>query len=267
MQKPSIMDKMVRETGRDCMYALVTGASSGIGKAIAFALASEGYDILLVARREERLTTIAADLIGDHDIEAIPLSCDLGDPDSIAQLLKQTIPFDIRLVVNNAGFGKIGLFSDIPYEDEKTMIDVNVNALHRLTKHFAKTMDEGIILNVSSMSAFLPTPKMSVYAASKAFVLNFSQAIDHELRQSKPSVRVLSLCPGPVKTEFSDVAGGNNALPAISAEHCAKAAVKGIKKKKALIIPGFLMKLMHILIAITPRRLLLRMSGFFQNKK
>lgn len=249
------------------MYALVTGASSGIGKAIAIALANEGYDILLVARREERLTTIAADLIGDHDIEAIPLPCDLGDPESITQLLKQTGPYDIRLVVNNAGFGKIGLSTAIPYEDEKKMIDVNVDAVHRLTKHFAKRMDEGVILNVSSMAAFLPTPKMSVYAASKSFVLNFSLAVDHELRQSKPSVRVLSLCPGPVKTEFSDVAGGRNALPAISAEHCAKVAVKGIKKKKTLIVPGFLMKVMRVLIPIVPNGLLLRMSVFFQNKK
>src|SRR6056297_3336390 len=219
------------------MYALVTGASSGIGKAVAIALAKEGYDLLLVARREERLTTIAAELICDHDIEAIPFPCDLADYDSISQFLKQTTPYDIRLVVNNAGFGKIGLFSFISYEDEKTMIDVNVDAVHRLTKHFAKTMDEGVILNVSSMAAFLPTPMMSVYAASKAFVLNFSLAIDHELKQSKPSVRVLSLCPGPVKTEFSDVAGGKNALPAISAEHCAKVAVKGIKKKRTLIVP------------------------------
>lgn len=249
------------------MYALVTGASSGIGRALASVLAEEGYDLLLVARRSGRLNNLADELRRDTGVHAVVMPCDLSDAAAVDELLRQCASYDIRLVVNNAGFGKIGFFTDIPHGEEKTMIDVNVTAVHRLTDHFAQSMDEGVILNVSSMAAFLPTPMMSVYAATKAFVLNLSQAVDHELRDVKPSVRVLTLCPGPVKTEFSDVAGGNNALPAISAERCARIAVKGIKKKKTVIVPGCLMKILRVIIPLVPRGILLRMSHHFQKKK
>ena len=189
---------------------IVTGASSGIGTELARELARRGYNLTLVARRRERLEALASELRAAHGIRADVRPCDLGDPEARAALVAGLQAGDLRVagVCNNAGYGSVGRFHELPLERERQMVRLNVDALHELTGAFLGEMVErgnGAILNLASTASFQPVPGLATYAATKAFVASFSEAIHAELAGT--GVSVTSLCPGPTHTEFGERAG------------------------------------------------------------
>ena len=190
--------------------AVVTGASSGIGEEFARQLAARGYDLVLVARRIDRLADLAERIRVTHEVECVPFAADLANPDARDHFIQALAPEKARLemLVNNAGFGTHGFFYETDLERELEMINVNCAAPVHLTKRVLPWMLErkrGFIVNVASLSAFAPGPVMAMYFATKAFLLSFSEALWEECRDT--GVRVTALCPGPVKTEFQGTAG------------------------------------------------------------
>jgi uncharacterized protein len=227
--------------------ALVTGASSGIGAAIAKELASRGYSLALTARREERLRSLATDLTEEHGVVAEAIACDLGDTAERERLSTELRERGrtVELLVNNAGFGHQADFTPSPRERMVEMLRLNVEAVVDLTSRFLGPMVDrgrGSVINIASTAAFQPMPGSAVYAASKSFVLSFSEAVRTELRGS--GVTVTAVCPGPVKTEFTDVAG----IPGVedrtpgavwmSAEDVARHAVEGAERDRRVVVPG-----------------------------
>jgi hypothetical protein len=202
-----------------------------------------------------------------YQIKVEVISADLSVEDECHRLFEAAAPFHPEIVVNNAGFGIIGPFLESKLDDELKMIRLNIVGLHILTKLFVQTMTQGVILNVASMAGFLPTPFMAAYAASKAYVDSLSVALNYELKQTHSKVRVLSLCPGPVETNFSNVAGAGPGMKGLSATRVAKIAVRGILKKKMRIIPGFLMGLTKFFLRFLPLGLILPVASALQRKK
>jgi uncharacterized protein len=244
---------------------VVTGASSGIGAEVARELSRRGYGVTLVARREERLRELAAELGGNAEVHA----CDVADPNArqgLADALaaRGTSP---AILVNNAGFGTSGPFVRADRERELDMVRTNIEAVVDFCALFASGMVErgtGGILNVASTASFQPLPMQAGYAATKAFVLSFSESLHTELKGA--GVAVTALCPGPVKTEFVDVAEipGADAMPDLfwaSAEQVAKAGVKGLERGKRVVIPGALNRAGAIGGQHAPRSLVLRLTS------
>lgn len=189
------------------MKALITGASSGLGRDMARYLASLDWDLVLVARRTERLKELQEELKTSVEI----ISLDLGIEENCYKLYEMTKDKGIDLLINNAGFGLFGLTTETSLERELEMINLNVKAVHILTKLFLKDFykkDKGQILNVASSAGFLAGPRLNTYYATKNYVLKFTLAIYEELRHQKSNVKISCLCPGPVATEFNKVAGG-----------------------------------------------------------
>jgi hypothetical protein len=247
--------------------ALVTGASSGIGKAIATELAKKKINLILVARRQAELDLIKRSLETSYGITVEIRIFDLSTEENCHALFETCKDDHLEIVVNNAGFGCVGLFENLELETELKMLRLNVISVHILTKLFVKSMEQGVILNVASMAGFIPTPNMAAYAASKAYVYNLSEAINYELKRTKKKVRVLSLCPGPVNTNFANVAGAKTGFIGMSAEKCAKIAVNGITRGRHIIIPGFGMKLTKFFLRFLPLRLILPVAFALQRKK
>jgi len=219
------------------LKALVTGASSGFGKLFSYELARKGYDLVIVARRKERLDKIAKDILKQYKVNVEVFQADLAEYASLQKLVENYS--DIDLLVNNAGFGIVGKFIDIELEHELKMIDLNIKALYFLTKKYAKTMlgkkNAGII-NVASTAAFQPLPGFTTYAASKAFVLSFTEALNYEF---KGAIRIMVLCPGPAKTEFFNQAGVSKMkLKEMDPEKVVKAALHAFEKGRRIYIPG-----------------------------
>lgn len=225
--------------------ALVTGASGGIGEAIAYALARRGHDLALTARSEEDLTRVAANASG-LGAKAHVAPVDLSSPDGVAALVESmdALELEIDVLVNNAGYGLLGAFVDSAADEQMGMVDLNVRALTELTHIYAPQMarrKRGGILNVASVAAFLPGPNMAVYYASKAFVLSFSEALHQELKPS--GVAVTALCPGPVKTGFMARAGADKtkffkSLRMADADDVARQGVLGLLDGKRVVVPG-----------------------------
>lgn len=248
------------------MKALITGASSGIGKAIAYELASRGIDLILVARRGIELKKIKKDV--DVDVKCYQL--DISDMKNIEYLYKEVRKEDIDIIVNNAGFGLFGKFVETDITREFEMIDLNIKAVHYLTKLFLYDFvkkDKGYILNVASSAGFLAGPNLSTYYATKNYVCRLDEAIYQELKEMKSNVKISSLCPGPVETEFNKVAGGSFKHKGLSADYVAKVAVDGMFKGKMTIVPTLKMKLGIALLGLAPKKLLLKFVYNYQSKK
>lgn len=245
--------------------AVITGASSGIGKETALLLSDMGYDLILVARRRDRLSEIYEQVGGKAEI----FCADLSHTDNCRSLYDFCRRKDVEILVNNAGFGCFGEFSEIPLERETEMIELNVTALHTLTKLFLKDFiknGKGKILNVASAAGFMPAgPLLAAYYATKAYVLSLTQSIAKEIEHT--GVTISALCPGPVKTEFNSVAGVEFAVGGITAEKAAKAAVKGMMKGKRVIIPGILMKAGKFGTRLLPDNILTAFAYRFQKSK
>jgi short-subunit dehydrogenase len=248
--------------------ALITGASSGIGEAIAHELARYGAAVVLVARREDRLRAVAADIQKKYGTRAEVSACDLSRPDAPEMLFAAMAGQPIDVLVNNAGFGICGKFADIPWKSERSMLEVDIMGLIGLTKAFLRPMVErkfGRILLVSSIGAFQPTPMYASYAAAKSFVLNFGYAIDNELAGT--GVRCTSVCPGVTASEFAAVAGQTlnrvTRSSMMSSEAVAKSAVRAMLRGRTSVTPGLMNALMAAGTRFVPRRLATTLAGLF----
>ena len=238
-------------------YALVTGASSGIGKEMAYLLAEEKYDLILVARREKLLNEVRDDIVHKYGVDVHVLSIDvsLGYKDIYDYCINRKIVVDI--LINNAGFGYYGRCLEADEKVYEKMIDLNNKALVALCQLFGKDMakrHKGHILNVASVAGFMPGPYMSVYYASKAFVLNYTLGLRQELK--KEGVGVSALCPAPTASEFWDVAGvkGSSVYSLFSrtSKQAARTGMKCIKYNQPYMIDGLLYKLMIQLCHLLP---------------
>ena len=243
--------------------AVITGASAGLGVEFARQLSGRGHQLVLVARRKDRLQELAAEL---GNARAIAL--DLATPGASARLLRdvEAAGENISLLVNNAGFGLIGRFAELDPERQRGMIDLNVGALTELCRGVAPQMiarKSGAILNVASTAAFQPGPKMAVYFATKAFVLSLTEALHEELKPH--GIKVSCLCPGPTGTEFGEVAGfGGNSLfdrVAMRADDVVRIGLKGLEKNKAVVVAGWLNKLGAASTRFAPRSVVRKIAG------
>lgn len=244
--------------------ALITGASSGIGEAIAKILSEKGYETVLVARRKERLEALSQALPSKSEV----YTADLSDMDEVRALFRKYQ--DIDILINNAGFGVYGDFTKTDFDRESQMIDVNIRALHYLMKAYIPVFEKrggGKILNVASSAAFFPGPLLSSYYASKAYVLRLSTAVREELRRRKSPVTITALCPGPVETEFGQLSGSELGKRTISAHFAAKQAVDAMMKGKAIVVPTSTMKLTRLLSKLLPESLSVRVVYLLQKAK
>ena len=248
--------------------ALITGASSGLGEEFAIQLAREKHDLVLVARREDRLRDVAdrARSLGAGKVTVI--ASDLGRADAAADLFRQVGAAGIAVdyLVNNAGFGTRGRFDQVPLDREIEEINLNVSALVALSRLFLPAMvaaKTGTIINVASTAAFQPVPWMATYAATKAFVLSFSEALSTELQGT--GVTVLALCPGPTRTEFQQVASvehsGVPSFAYMDAPTVVRQAIESAKRGKAVRINGVINTIMAQSTRFVPRGLVRRISG------
>lgn len=250
-------------------YALITGASSGIGLAMAEALARRGRNLLLVARQRDLLETIAIELTQRFGVEVLFRACDLGEPLRLSGFLLELEDGEhpIDLLVNCAGIGTSGPFLAQDWGQEQDLIDLNILALTRLCHTVGNLMavqGGGQILNVASVAGFAPGPWMSAYCASKAYVLHFTEGLREEVR--KTGIKVSVLCPGPTRTEFFKTAALNaDKLRAskkmMSAEEVALYTVRALAKNRAVIIPGWRNRLITLTPRIAPRWLTRRITG------
>jgi len=239
--------------------ALVTGASSGVGIDFARELARRGYDLILTARRAERLVAVQRELQGAFSIRVETLTADLRSTDGARTLFADAERLGpVSVLVNNAGLGKFGGTLGQSIEDIETTIQVNVSSLTVLARLFGAEMarrGEGWILNNASFAAIQPVPSYSVYSGTKAYVLAFSQALRQDLRPL--GVRVSALCPGFFRSEFHDIAGQVPGpmvrMLMISSENVARAGIRGLLREKAVIIPDWRYKLLNLAMRATPR--------------
>lgn len=248
------------------MRALVTGASSGIGRDMARYLSKLGYDLIIVAQREERLIELKEELKTNVQV----ISMDLSIKENCINLYKSIKNQEIDLLINNAGFGEFGTFNETDLEKEIKLINTNIAAVHILTKLFLKDMkkvNKGRILNVASVAGFAPGPLMAAYYSSKAYVLRLSQAIYTELKKDKSNVHISVLCPGPIATEFNDVAGVKFTLKPLSSEYVAKYAIDKTLKGKEIIIPGSFIKILYGLNKLSPRAIATEIAYHSQKAK
>lgn len=248
------------------MKALITGASSGIGRDMARILAQKGYELILVARREERLKELKDEFKSKVQI----ISLDLSKRENCIELYEIVKEQDIDILINNAGLGAFGSVDELSLEEELNIIDTNDVAAHILTKLFLKqfvTKNRGHILNVCSSASFFPGPLMATYYASKAYLYRLSLAIYQELKKKKSDVKISVLCPGPIATEFQEKADVKFATKCISSEKCAQIAIKGLEKNKLIIIPTFMMKCAKFFSRFVSEKMILRISYHFQKRK
>ncbi|MEI3530523.1 MAG: SDR family oxidoreductase [Bacilli bacterium] len=248
------------------MKALITGASSGIGADMARILSSKGYDLILVARNRKKLESLKDELSTDIKI----INLDLASTFNCMKLYNKVKKEDIDILINNAGFGLFGEFVDTNLEKEMDMIDVNIKAVHTLTKVFLqdfKKKNRGYILNVASSAAFCPGPLMATYYSTKAYVLHLTEAIYEELRRDHSEVYIGCLCPGPVNTNFNNVANVSFSVKALESFDVADYAIKKMFKRKLVIIPGILMQLNYIFNRFLPIKLVLKIAYKIQRSK
>lgn len=249
------------------MKALITGASSGIGRDMARELAKRGCDLILVARRVNRLEEIKNEITG---VSVETIECDVSTEENCTKLYNSVKDKGVDMLVNNAGFGLAGEFLSTDLNKELNMIKTNVVAVHMLTKLFLKDFaekDKGIILNVASSAAYMAGPYLSTYYATKNYVRRLTEAVYRELKEKNSNVSVSVLCPGPVNTEFNDVANVKFALKGLSSEYVARYAIEKALKGKLYIIPGLQMKLGVFLLRFIPNKLMLKISAHIQKKK
>lgn len=236
------------------MKMLVTGSSSGIGKAIAKNAAKEKYDLVVVARRKDKLNELKSEIENNYGVQVEVIEADLTDASEIKKVVERLKQNDIDVLVNNAGFGSSGPFSELDIANELNEIDLNIRALVELTHAAITSMVEkrnGFIVNISSVASYIPMVGNATYGATKAFVTSFSHAISEELKPA--GIGVLLVCPGPTESEFFlrsnwiDAKKGNSSYPSMffkDSDQVAKLVVKSIQKRGSVVIPGVLNKVL-----------------------
>ena len=250
------------------MNVLITGASSGIGRDMAREFAMRKYNLVLVGRNVERLNNLKLELEENYKVTVKTVSMDLAIEENCKQLYQENK--DIDLLVNNAGFGVFGEFTNTDLQKEINLIQTNIVAVHILTKLYLQDMvkkNEGKILNVSSIAGSMPGPLMCTYYASKAYVLRLSEGIREELNKKKSNVKISVLQPGPVDTNFNKVAGVQFNLSSKSSEYVAKYAVQKFLKGKFNIVPGFIIKCAKFFSKITPNFIVAKVCYHMQERK
>lgn len=249
------------------MKALITGASSGMGADMAQVLSDMGYDLILVARRKTRLEAIKRKLNTNVEI----IVSDLSSTFNCMKLYEEVKEKNVDVVINNAGFGLIGEFAETSLDKEMDMIDLNIKAVHTLTKCFLKDFrdrNKGYILNVASAAGLLPGgPLMATYYATKSYIVSMTLAIHEELRKEASSVYVGVLCPGPVETEFNKVAKVKFSMDGLNSMDVSKYAIKKMFKRKLIIIPGFKARLGIGASKLLSKKTLLKITYKFQSEK
>lgn len=249
------------------MKALITGASSGIGLDIARYLATKGYELILVSRNKEKLEQIQEHLPTKVTI----IVADLSNEQRVKDLYVLAKKENIDILINNAGLGDFGYLTDTVLNKDLELINTNIKAVHILTKHMVKDMEkrdtDTYILNVASSAAFQPGPLMSTYYATKAYVYQLTEALYYEQKKKKTKVHVSVLCPGPVETNFNNVAGVKFAVKPLKSSYVAKYAIDNMFKNKMLIIPGFKMKCAKFFGRFVSDKSKLKMTYNIQKKK
>lgn len=248
------------------MKALITGASSGIGLEIAKILHNKGYELILVARDKVKLQNLQEELGKNVKI----IVADLSNESKVKDLYVLCKAEKIDMLINNAGFGDCGEFINTDLSRELEMINVNIKALHILTKLFLKDMkkrNQGYILNVSSMASFSPGPLMATYYATKSYVTKLTTSIYEELRAEKSNVVISCLCPGPINTNFLKTANVKFSVGLMDSKFVAEYAIEKMLDGKLIIIPGMGMKLVRFLAKISPIKLTGRVAYKIQRKK
>src|SRR5436309_16026134 len=245
---------------------LISGASSGIGEAFARKLAMLGHDLVLVARSEDKLIALCNELGRNHNIRAQYVALDLSEPDALTRLIAESRErnLEIDFLINNAGFGSMGDFAKLDLELELKMIDLNVRSLVELTHRFLQPMRErkrGSIINVASTAGFQGVPFMTTYAATKAFVLSFSEALWEENRPY--GIKVMALCPGVTETNFFEASRMQRPPARISqtAEEVVETALRALRRGKSSVISGWTNFFMVESERLVPRSLILRAAG------
>lgn len=241
---------------------LITGASSGIGEVFARRLASEKHDLVLVARNEEKLAALCDELMVEHEIMAHYVAIDLNDYQADLRLFKETVNhgMEVEWLINNAGFGSMGDFAELDIENELEMIGLNVMALVALTHRYLQLMRErrsGTIINVASTASFQPVPFMATYAATKAFVASFTEAVAEENRPY--GIRMLNLCPGPTETNFFAAASIDNPVKIKGMqkpEEVVEAALNALERGKTGVISGWVNYLVAKAATFAPNSLI-----------
>jgi len=246
------------------MKALVTGASSGIGKEMAVYLSEMGIDLVLVARRKDRLEDLKSILKTNVEI----ISMDISSAEDCINLYKQAK--DVDILINNAGFGVFGEFDETSLIEELEMVNTNICATHTLTKLFLKDMkkkNEGYILNVSSIAGFLPGPLMASYYATKAYVLKLTESIYEELRMAGSDVKISALCPGPTKTEFMEKANVKFKTKYANSRDVARYGIDKMFKGKTIILPGIKTKAIRFAGKVVPDKIIARVVYSMQERR
>ena len=252
--------------GGDVMKAMITGATSGIGYDMAKYLAEKNYELILIGRNKEKLEALQQELPTKTKVVIV----DLANEQKVKELCVLTKNEDIDLLINNAGFGVFGDFCETDVAAELEMIDVNIKAVHILTKFFLKEMqkkDQGIILNVASSAAFYAGPLFSSYYASKSYVYKLSLALAEELHKKRSHVQVSILCPGPVATNFNERAGVSFSVKPLSSSYVAQYAIDQCLAGKIIIIPGTKMKLAKFFSHFLSDKQLAKITYKIQKKK
>lgn len=254
------------------MIALVTGASSGIGRDISIELAKRGIDIIAVARNEERLNKLKNDIESTYKTKCTYKIVELDNRESCKKLYEDVKNEfgNIDFLINNAGFGLCGKFLETDLDKEISMIDTNITSLHILTKLFLKDMveqDSGYIMNVASIAGFMAGPLMATYYSTKNYVVRLSQAIRYELKAQKSNVKISCLCPGPVDTNFNNTANVKFSLKGASSDAVAKYATKQMFKNKFWIFPGLGVKCTRFFAKIIPDNIMSSFCYMLQSKK
>ena len=248
------------------MKALITGASSGIGKELAKVLSSKYDEIILVARSEDKLRELQEEIQLTSNAKVKVYVADVSVTENCIKLHKDNP--DVDLLINNAGFGDCGSFSETSLEKELSMINTNITAYHILTKLYLSDMkkkNSGHILNVASIAGFMPGPLMATYYATKSYVVRLSEAIREELRREKYKVKISILCPGPVETNFNKVANVSFSFKGLSSNYVANYTVKHLNR--FYIVPGGQIRLARIGSHFVPSSFVAKIVYNIQKKK
>lgn len=252
------------------MIALITGASSGLGRSFSKILAKRGFNLVIVARRRQRLLELKHELVQEYGVKVKILCHDLSDPDECRQLYEEVEHANIDILINNAGFGVFGKFTETDLDSELKMIDVNIKAVHILTKLFLQKFEKrnyGYILNVASLAGFMAGPWFSSYYASKNYVLQLTKALYEELRSERSNVYIGAFCPGPVNTEFNEVAGAEFAVAGLNEMQAAEYAIEKMFDGQLIIIPSLYAKLTAAAAKVTPTKVMLAATGKVQKSR
>ena len=248
------------------MKVLITGASSGIGRDMAYYMASLGHDLIIVARRKERLDEIKNNV----KVKVKIIEMDLLKEDNVFKLYDKIKKDNIDILINNAGFGLFGFFTKTDLNRELEMINLNIKAYHILTKLFLQDFvkkDNGYILNVCSSAGFLAGPRLNTYYATKNYITKLTLAIYEELKYQNSNVHISALCPGPVSTEFNQVAHGMFKIKEMNSTYVAKYAIDKMFKNKLIIVPGLFVKLGLFFNRFIPWKLSLYITYQIQKRK